>query len=323
MTALLRQNQGNIRLNPQWNEWISHLLWNIHSPKEEFIRPPKTSDFPSFFYESMDSTLHPIFYVHRNSLCNNGSIILLTGSIFHPKICLNEETPILRKLRNKGYNIYIISHRGHQRSSLSEYSDGSLDGIAREDLSSALREIKSHSNEDSFHWMGQGLGGILCLFWLAQSGWDSVESISLYNTPVCFPNSKLSYVHSFSKYIRRSISLQKLFQLKLACAKHWNLSTKERSWLFHSKTEFSLDLLNQILSWSKEGTLLSNDASIQILDAIPESPVPFAIVSTNSSLYGGHVCSYPLSLVKNSTWIEVESGMHFPLFSSGILPSHF
>ena len=307
----------------QWKDWFSHLLWNLHSPTEEFIAQQPISETQTLWYESADGLLSSILYFPKQSSVQKSPVIILTGPLFQPQCTCTKDTPSIQELRDNGHDVYVLSHRGHQQSQSKRQLDYSFDGIVREDISAAVRAIRTHSKYRSYHWIGQGLGGILCIIWIAQSGWSALESLSLINTPTQFEplrrSSRLSPLSSLLRPLSNS-SIQAIFQIKLACAKHWKLSSQERFWLYQSNTQLKVALLQQLLIWLKEGELCNVDGTVSYLNAMGKTDTPIRVYSTGSEFYGGHISSYPIiSLFPHAQWIENNSSIHFPLFSESLL----
>lgn len=320
MTALERISPLIPRQKIQWKDWLSHLLWNLHSPNEEFIAQQPLPHSEKLWYESADGQFSSILYFPKQASIQKTPVIILTGPIFHPQITCTQNTPFLQDLRQKGHDIYVLSHRGHHQNNRKRTLDYSFDGIVREDIPAALRIIRIHSKHRRYHWIGQGLGGILCLIWIAQSGWPALQSLSLLNTPVQFQPVKSSILSSALKPLANA-SIHQLLQLKLACAKHWNLSPQERFWLYQSNTQVKISLLQQLLIWFQKGHICNVDGSVNYLEAFGSpsgspSSIPINIYSTNSEFYGGHISAYPITnILPAAQWIETNSAINFPLFS--------
>ena len=318
MTALKRISSLPSPSKIQWKDYISQLLWNIHSPKEEFIACQPIPKTEKIWYESIDGQLSSILYFPKQSPIQNTPVIILTGPIFHPQITCTQNTPFICDLREKGHDVYVLTHRGHHKNKNTTAIDFSFDGIAREDISTALRSIREHSNYRRYHWVGQGLGGILCLIWIAQSGWLALESLSLINTPVQFEPVKISRLSAILSPLSNA-SLHRLLQLKLACAKHWEFSPQERFWLYQSNTQLKVPLIQQLLLWFQHGQICDVDGSISYLKALGETSIPISIYSTNSEFYGGHLCAYPImNIFPTARWIESNAATNFPLFSDSL-----
>ena len=293
-------------------------LWALHSPSEAFVVPTITKHFDHFFYESRDGNIAPIYHLPRIGRKKYSPLFILTGPFFHPQVCISSKTASILSRRQRGQDVYLLSHRGHSSSQSAHCLDHSLDAIAREDIPAALAAIRERTGVHNFQWLAQGLGGILSLIWLAQSGWSGIEKLLLINTPTVFPRHRSRLLRTTLKGLPDQLSARNVFRLLLAMNNRSGFSQQERSWLFGSSSLINIQLLEQILQWFSNGYLCSAEGDINYLKALPFCREKLFIYSSNAPNYGGHECSYPLLTATNSTWIEDNSNENFPLFSSSL-----
>jgi len=294
-------------------------LWAVHSPTEAFISKHSVKRIDHFFYESADGNIGTIYHIPCLGRPQKKPIVILTGILFHPQVCLSKETPAIHELREHGHDIYCITHRGHFSSDSSACLDHSFDAIIREDFPAALKAIRNKTNLRNFHWIGQGSGGILGLLWVAHTGWAGIEKLILINTPVRFPQHYCSLIRSTFKGIPSQFSFHPLLHLHMAIQKGLGLTIQERSWIYSSHSSIHPQILEQILQWFTKGYLCNLEGDINYLRAIPTGRNKVFVTSTGSHFFGQQECCYPLIPITQSNWID-HSGtpLHFPLFSSSL-----
>ena len=336
-TALrVREATSYIPTKRDWKKKLHVGLWeitnNISSSRtqENFITDISPSSFPYFWYESRDGYLGVVYHIHSNITPRKTPVILLVGPLVHPTIAIQTNNTMLTSLVDSGTDVFIISHRNHTSSPYPNI-DHSFDGIAREDIPCALREIRKHSSYDKFHWIASDLGGILALLWIAQSGFSAIEKLSLINTPCLFFPSlspKISDVLLAQKWriwknvlhhIPNPDTIQNLMQWEL-CTDILQLefSQQERSILYHSNCPIHPQLVEQWCMWVQKGILCDESGSINIVDAIPKNgQIPtIHVYSSDAKFIGGHGTCYPIVHKFGGHWHELQTTEQFPLYST-------
>ena len=346
-TALrVRETTSYAPMKRDWKKKIHLGLWEItnnisytrrssthkSSPRrqENFVTEITPSSFPHFWYESRDGYLGVVYHIHSPVTPRNTPVVLLLGPLVHPTIAIQSDNAVVNSLLQSGSDVFIISHRNHTPSSYS-HLDHSFDGIVREDIPCAIREIRKHSSSDKFHWIASDLGGILALLWIAQSGFSAIEKLSLINTPCLFhPNpsphifdilfgQKWRIWKNVFHHIPDQHTIQNFMQWEL-CTDILQLefSQQERSLLYHSNCPIHTQLVEQWCLCIQKGIVCDASGGINILEALPkhENFPEIHVYSSDAKFIGGHQNCYPLIHKLGGQWHELPTTDQFPLYTT-------
>ena len=297
-------------------------LWAVQHPSEPFLSKRSSSTFDYLLYESRDGNIAPIYYLPRLGRKRGVPLIILTGPLFHPQVCLQASNPTIQSRRELGQDVYLITHRGHCSSNSERCTDHSFDAIAREDIPAALQTLRNKYGHTSFQWLTQGLGGVLALMWLAQSDGSSIDKLILLNTPLHFPLHWSRVLRTVIKPFPEQLSVHHLLRLHLALDLPISFTPKERHWLYDSASTIHKHLVEQLLQWMSCGHVCDIEGELNYLRAISNVQDKLLLYQTKSLLYGGANHSSPHLARSNAQCITDTGSEHFPLFScdlSGLL----
>ncbi|MFT4623560.1 MAG: pimeloyl-ACP methyl ester carboxylesterase [Myxococcota bacterium] len=190
-------------------------------------------------------------------------------------------------LTRAGFAVYLLTHRGDSTSVGSGRDHAAdFDGIVSADVPAALAAVRTHSGFPEVHWVGHGLGGQLGLVGASRDS-SGVATVCAIGAPVRFPGVR-------SEFRARHLALRLVpghWRVPLRSAASWAApvsgdgvgivvpAARARGVMSFGSEDFPVAMLQQLMTWVREGRLTSRDGRVDWTAGLACGRVPLRVVA--------------------------------------------
>jgi len=166
----------------------AQVAWTARNPSERFANRADGPPPDRVYYQAADGWEAPLLrYAPRHGA--SGEPLLLAHGLGTGATALDfrEERSLARAAWRRGYDVYLLSHRGDRGSVPPPRARSfDFDDIVDLDLPAALDAVRRASGAERVLWLGHAMGGQLLYGHLARGGADDLAAGVALCAPVRF-----------------------------------------------------------------------------------------------------------------------------------------